>query len=239
MSLVNVGVGVEGVAERVAQVRARIVGAGGDATSVTLVAVTKGFGPEVVAAALQSGVVDVAESYAQELVSKTAALSTMSLPSTPRWHFVGRLQSNKVARLAPMVELWQSVDRTDLIDHIVRRAPSARVLVQVDLARAQGRGGCLPGEVTALVATARQAGLDVAGLMAVGPAGPPEGSRAGFRLLASLADDLGLVERSMGMSGDLEVAVEEGSTMVRVGQALFGPRTVRNRAGHAVSGVRN
>ncbi len=230
---------VEDVAERTAQVRARIVGAGGDVTSVRLVAVTKGFGPEVVDAALHAGVVDVAESYAQELVAKAAALSTMPHHPLPRWHFVGRLQSNKVARLAPLVELWQSVDRMELVRHLVRRAPSARVLVQVDTTGASGRGGCVPGEVAPLVAAARQGGLDVSGLMSVGPAGPPEEARAGFRLLASLADDLGLVERSMGMSGDLEVAVEEGSTMVRVGQALFGPRTVRNRVGHAVSGARH
>ncbi len=229
----------EDVAERVAQVRTRIAGAGGDGRAVALVAVTKGFGPEVVGAALGAGVVDVAESYAQELVAKAAALPAAVHAPSPRWHFVGRLQSNKVARVASLVELWQSVDRIELIGHLARRAPSARVLVQVDLTGASGRGGCTPSEVAPLVAEARRGGLEVSGLMAVGPPGPPEGSRAGFRLLASLADDLGLVERSMGMSADLEVAVEEGSTMVRVGRALFGPRTVRNRSGHAASGVRN
>ena len=230
---------VEEVAERVTQVRARIAHAGGDPATVTLVAVTKGFGPEAVVAALRAGVVDVAESYAQELVGKAAALSAVALDREPCWHFVGRLQTNKVARLAPLVGVWQSVDRSELVHRLSRRVPSARVLVQVDVTATSGRGGCAAKEVAALVAGARQGGLEVGGLMAVGPAGPPEGARSSFRLLASLADDLGLVERSMGMSGDLEVAVEEGSTMVRVGRALFGPRTAQPRAGHAVPASRH
>ncbi len=229
----------EQVAERVAGVRTRIADAGGDPDAVTLVAVTKGFGPEVVQATLGAGVVDVAESYAQEMTGKAAAVSTAARQLAVRWHFVGRLQTNKVARLAPLVRLWQSVDRPELVHHLARRAPSARVLVQVDVSGAPGRGGCVPDDVPGLVAEARQVGLDVSGLMAVGRGGAPEGSRRGFRILRALADDLGLAERSMGMSGDLEVAVEEGSTMVRVGQALFGPRPERNPAGHAPSGGRN
>lgn len=229
----------EEVAERVAKVRARITEAGGDPDVVTLVAVTKGFGPEVIAAVMSAGVADVGESYAQELVSKAATLTMKGHERAPSWHFVGRLQSNKVARLSPLVDLWQSVDRIELVRRLARHTPSSRVLVQVDVTRSPGRGGCSPEEAPALVDAARDQGLDVVGLMAVGQPGTAEGARAGFRRLSSLADDLGLVERSMGMSDDLEVAIEEGSTMVRVGRALFGPRSEQRWGGHAVSGRRN
>lgn len=206
------------VAANVDTVRARIRKAGADPGAVRLVAVTKGFGPEVVKAALLAGVVDVAESYAQELEAKAAVVSG------PRWHFVGRLQTNKVRRLAPLVELWQSVDRPALVTELARRAPQARALVQVNVSTAPGRGGCDPRDVPALVEQLRAGDIHVGGLMAVGAGGPPEHARPGFRLLAELADRLDLDERSMGMSADLEVAVEEGSTMVRIGRALFGSR---------------
>jgi PLP dependent protein len=213
------------VAERVAAVRERIADAGG-ADRVRLVAVTKGFGPEVVAAAVGAGVDDVAESYAQELVAKATSVDV------PRWHFVGRLQVNKVRAMAGTVALWQSVDRPRLVDELARRVPGARVLVQVDLTGEQSKGGCPPAEVPALVERAAAAGLEPAGLMAVGPLGPPEAARPGFRVLTAMADRLGLAERSMGMSADLEVAVQEGATMVRVGTALFGPRPPRAGAPH-------
>lgn len=208
-----------------AAVRARIADAGGEGR-VTLVAVTKGFGPEAVAAAVAAGVDDVGESYAQELVAKAAEVSP------PRWHFVGRLQANKVRALAATVGLWQSVDRPRLVDELARRVPGARVLVQVDVTGEPAKGGCPPAEVPALVERAADAGLVPTGLMAVGPLGPPEAARPGFRALAALADRLGLAERSMGMSADLEVAVQEGATMVRVGTALFGPRPPRAGAPH-------
>ncbi len=211
-----------------AAVRDRIADAGG-AGRVRLVAVTKGFGPDVVAAAVAAGVDDVAESYAQELVAKAAVVAP------PRWHFVGRLQANKVRALAGTVDLWQSVDRPRLVDELARRAPGARVLVQVDVTGEPSKGGCPPDEAPALVERAAAAGLEPAGLMAVGPLGSPEEARPGFRALVALADRLGLAERSMGMSADLEVAVQEGATMVRVGTALFGsrpPRTGSPNMGH-------
>ena len=207
-----------------AAVRARIVDAGGE--GVTLVAVTKGFGPDVVAAAVAAGVEDVGESYAQELVAKAAVVEP------PRWHFVGRLQANKVRALAGTVDLWQSVDRPRLVDELARRVPGAKVLVQVDVTGEPSKGGCPPADVAALVERAADAGLEPRGLMAVGPLGSPEEARPGFRALVGLADRLGLAERSIGMSGDLEVAVQEGATMVRVGTALFGPRPPRPRAPH-------
>jgi PLP dependent protein len=208
-----------GIADRAASVRDRIAAAGGDPDRVTLVAVTKRFGPEVVRAALAAGLADVGENYAQELAAKAAEVG-----DGPRWHFVGVLQRNKVRQIAGLVHLWQSVDRLAAGTEIARRAPGAAVLAQVDLAGLQGRGGCRPEDVPDLVAGLRDLGLDVRGLMAVGPPGAPEDARPGFRLVRELADRLDLVERSMGMTADLEVAVQEGATMVRIGTALFGPR---------------
>ena len=214
------------IADRLAAVRARIAAAGRAPGEVAVVAVTKGFGTEAVDAAAAAGIGDVGENYAQELSAKAGAVPT---DDRLRWHFLGHVQRNKVKSIAPVVHLWQGVDRVAAGEEIARRAPGARVLVQVridDGGDGQGRNGCEPHQVPALVERLDALGLDVRGLMAVGPAGPPELARPGFATVRALADRLGLVERSMGMTDDLEVAVEEGSTMVRVGRALFGARPV-------------
>jgi hypothetical protein len=215
------------VARRIDAVRDRIASATSDPGSVRLVAVTKGFGPDAVAAALAAGIVDVGENYADELVSKADGVGSGPGPAVPRWHFLGAVQRNKVARLAPVVDCWQGVCRVEEGRTIARRRPGAVVLVQVDVTGGAGRNGCPPAEVPDLVAALRAEDLTVDGLMVVGPPGPPEGSRAAFRRVADLADRLDLAERSMGMTDDLEVAVSEGSTMVRVGRALFGDRPPR------------
>ncbi|MDZ7734056.1 MAG: YggS family pyridoxal phosphate enzyme [Acidimicrobiia bacterium] len=178
-----------------------------------------GSGPS--ARALEAGLSDVAENYAQELVAKHRALGG---DLEPRWHFVGRLQRNKIRQVAGFVGTWQSVDRIRLVTEIARRAPGAEVLVQVNVSGEEQKGGCDPDDVAGIVGAARDEGLAVAGLMAVGPTGSPESAREPFRRLVGLADDLALPERSIGMSHDLEVAVEEGATMVRIGRALFGER---------------
>ena len=216
------------VTDRVAAIRARIAGTGRAPDAVVLVAVTKGFGTDAVEAANAAGILDVGENYAQELATKVAATPPHD---ERRWHFLGHVQRNKVKSIASAVHLWQGVDRVAAGEEIARRAPGARVLVQV---RIDGEGddgngigtrnGCVPAEVPELVERLDALGLDVRGLMAVGPAGPPELARPGFAAITALADRLGLVERSMGMTDDLEVAVEEGSTMVRVGRGLFGVR---------------
>jgi uncharacterized pyridoxal phosphate-containing UPF0001 family protein len=113
------------------------------------------------------------------------------------------------------------------VREIAKRAPGAAVLVQVNLSGETQKGGCDRSAVPELVAEARAAGLDVRGLMGVGPAGEPEAARAGFRWLVDRAAELDLPERSIGMSADLEVAVQEGATMIRVGRDLFGPRPPR------------
>jgi hypothetical protein len=219
------GFRAEDVAERLAGFRRRIAAVSRDPAEVTVVAVTKGFGADAVRAALGAGLVDIGENYADELVAK-AAETTEAVPA-PRWHFLGAVQRNKVARLAPVVSCWQGVSRREEGQAIAKRQPGAVVLVQVDIAGIPGRGGCPPEEVPDLVASLGQEDLEVAGLMAVGPPGPPEEAREGFHRVANLADQLDLRIRSMGMTDDLEVAVAEGSTMVRIGRGLFGDRPAR------------
>jgi pyridoxal phosphate enzyme (YggS family) len=207
------------VVARVAEIRGRIdaaaVRAGRRPGDVTLVAATKTVDVARVEAVVDAGVVDVGENRAQELLAKTAVAGA-------RWHFLGRLQRNKVRQLAPWVVCWQSVDRVELGVEVARRAPGARVLVEVNLGEEPQKGGCAPGAAAGLVDRLRAAGLDVAGLMTVPPHdGDP---RRWFARLRELAEGLGLAELSMGMTDDFEAAVEEGATIVRVGRALFGPR---------------
>jgi len=214
---------VEGVAERLGEVRDRIAAAGGDWRTITVVAVTKGFGFGAVEEAYEAGLRDFGENYAQPLLGRTAARG-VRFTTPPRWHYLGAVQRNKVRRLAPHVSLWQGVDRVAEGMEIARHAPGAAVMVQVDVTGAPGRNGCAFEEVPALLEGLREQALDVRGLMCVGP---QENPRPAFARLAAAAKDAGVAELSMGMSGDFEVAVQEGSTMVRLGTALFGPRPVR------------
>jgi pyridoxal phosphate enzyme (YggS family) len=210
------------VAANLEAVRARIRDAGGDPERITIVAVTKQLPVDAVRAAVAAGLVDIGENYAQQLLAKAE-----DAPAGVRWHFLGRVQRNKVPALAPLVHLWQAVDRPAASVAIADRAPGAAILVQVNVTGSPGKHGCTPAEAPELVDHARALGLDVRGLMAVGPQGPPEDARPAFRRLAGLARTLELPELSMGMSGDLEVGVQEGATIVRVGTSLFGPRPVR------------
>ncbi|MDO8362908.1 MAG: YggS family pyridoxal phosphate-dependent enzyme [Actinomycetota bacterium] len=206
------------VAERLAAVHERIARAGG--TGVTVLPVTKTFGIEACWAAYRAGCTAVGENYAQEIVAKFGGLE---LPF--HVHFIGQLQSNKVRQLAPLVAVFESVDRASVVAELAKRTPGVPVLVQVSAGHEQGKGGCEIGDAPALVRLAQEAGLEVRGLMTVGPTtGGPEEARAGFRAVRALTDRLGLAVCSMGMTADLEVAVQEGSTEVRVGSALFGER---------------
>jgi len=190
---------------------------------IDVVAVTKGFEPAVVGVAAAAGCRAIGENYAQELLTKVAEVEQHAMEV----HFIGRLQSNKVRLLVDVVDVWSSLDRTSVVDEVAKRAPGARVLVQVGTTDDAGKGGCPPEQVAELVHRAQERGLRVDGLMTVGPTGqPPESARPGFRLVRALVDELGLSVCSMGMSGDLDVAVEEGTTQVRVGTGLFGPRPV-------------
>lgn len=214
------------VEERLGRLRARIASAGRDPSSVTVLAVTKGFGLEAVRCALGAGLAELGENYAAELQGKARGAESEGLAA--RWHFLGAIQRNKVRGLAPLVDLWQGVSRAVEGEEIARWAPGARVLVQVDFTGAAGRGGCGPEAVPGLVRSLRGLGLEVEGLMTVGPRGL-EQARAAFRDLARLGGRLDLAELSMGMTEDLEAAVKEGATIVRVGRGLFGPRPSKER----------
>ncbi|CAB4691138.1 MAG: YggS family pyridoxal phosphate-dependent enzyme [Actinobacteria bacterium] len=210
------------VAERVQHIRERILRAGGG--DVGIVAVTKGFGVEAIAAAVAAGITMVGENYAQEAVPKVLRARADGLEFST--HFIGHLQSNKVRSLAPVVDVWQTIDRASLVDEVAGRAVGARVFVQVNATGEDTKFGCLPGDVAALVGSAFAAGVVVEGLMAMGPTdGDAARTRAAFATTRALADRLGLRECSMGMSADLEIAVAEGATLVRIGSALFGPRS--------------
>ena len=208
-----------GLSERLAEIRERITRAGGDVDSIALVAVTKDFGVEAVNAAIDNGLVDVGENRADQLAAKAPAITR-----DVRWHYLGRVQRNQVRKIAAEVSLWQAVDRVAAGEEIAKRAPGAAVLVQVNISGEPQKHGAGTGAVPQLVDDLRGRGLDVRGLMAVGPTGPPEAARAGFKALVALADRLALPVRSMGMTDDLEVAVQEGSTMLRIGRGLFGAR---------------
>lgn len=224
------------VAAKVDEVRRRIaaaaVAAGRDASEVLLVGVTKTHPPQVVAALLDAGVDHLGENRTEELAAKAAAVADLGL--APHWHHVGRLQSRQVADLVGRDVLVHGVDRRRLVDRFERLAARdgvrQRLLVQVNVGDDPAKGGCSLTEVDELVTYARQQPhLDVEGLMTVPPL-PPTGAdqasaaRPHFAALRDAAARLGLTHLSMGMSADLEAAVAEGATMVRVGTALVGPR---------------
>jgi PLP dependent protein len=219
---------IEAVQARLLELRARI-----DAVErpwshrIAVVGVTKGFGAEAIDAAVAGGCDGIGENYAQELLDKREAIERLR----PEVHFIGRLQRNKVRQLVGLVDVWCSLDRASVIDEVAKRAPGARVLVQVDTSGDPAKGGCDAADVPALVDRAVERGLVVRGLMTVGPTGRDvEAARPGFRQVRALVDRLDLDECSMGMSADLEIAVEEGATQVRVGTALFGSRPPRPAA---------
>jgi pyridoxal phosphate enzyme (YggS family) len=189
--------------------------------SVAVIGVTKGHGVSAPLAARAAGIVDLGENYAQELLAKAP-----DVPSA-RWHFIGQLQRRKVRAVAPLVSLWQSVDRPELVAEVARRAPGASILLQVNISGEPSRGGADPNEIEALLTAAEAAGLDVRGLMGVASNADVERVEFEFRSLVRLADTLGLAERCIGMSGDYRIAIECGSTMIRIGQRLFGERPPR------------
>jgi PLP dependent protein len=209
------------IGERLQAVRRRIEHSGGDLDSVRIVAVAKTFPPAAIRAALGAGLVDFGENYADELCAKAAELTDEPAIT---WRFIGAIQRNKLARLAPYVSCYEGVTRIEEGRDIARRAPDATVFVEVDTTGAPGRNGVSPEQLPALVAALRELPIAVEGLMTVAPPGGGADAERCFRLVAELARDLGLAQCSMGMSADLEIAVGAGATEIRVGTSLFGHR---------------
>ncbi len=192
---------------------------------VEIVAVTKAFDPSIVQLAVDAGCRAIGENYAQDLLSKRDVIESFDADRRPRVDFIGRLQSNKVRQLAGLVDRWATVDRPSLAREIAKRDPGATVLVQVKATGEPDKGGCDPDDVAALLDTCRGVGLDVVGLLGIGPTGrAPQEAETAFTIVRALVDEHGLDVCSMGMTADLEVAVRCGSTSIRVGSALFGSR---------------
>ncbi|MBA3465599.1 MAG: YggS family pyridoxal phosphate-dependent enzyme [Deltaproteobacteria bacterium] len=220
------------IADRWREVRARVdaacVGAGRDPTSVTIVAVSKTHPIESVREAAAAGATDFGENYAQELATKRAELPDV------RWHFIGRLQSNKAKLVAGHVALVHAVDSVSLAQELAKRAAGTLqpVLLSVNVAGEETKGGVATGETATLAAAiASVPGIRLDGLMTMPPpSDDPEASRPVFQALADLRDRLAselgrpLPALSMGMSSDYEVAIACGATHVRIGTAIFGSR---------------
>lgn len=209
------------VAERLAAIRAGIP------AGVTLVAVSKTVGPDAIREAYAAGQRDFGENYAQEWRAKADALADLEGLA---WHFIGSLQTNKVKYLAGRVAAIHTVDRLELAREISRRfaarQATARVFLEVNTGGEASKAGCAPEDAPALAEAVRALpAVELAGVMGIPP--PEEDPRPHFRLLRTLRDRLGLHELSMGMSGDWRIAIEEGSTCVRIGTAIFGPRPPR------------
>ena len=208
-------------------------GAGRDPREVTLVAVTKGHPVEAVRAAVEAGLSDVGENRVQELQDKVRAVGREGV----RWHMIGHVQSRKAPALVGLAELVHSVDRDSLARKLGRASEEAgtvtRVLAQVNTSGEDTKGGFpYRSAVDDVLALTGVSGLKVEGLMTMAPFVDDEAVlRATFRRLREMLEELRRQspavggELSMGMSNDLRIAVEEGSTMVRIGTALFGPRT--------------
>jgi pyridoxal phosphate enzyme (YggS family) len=209
------------VADNLVSVRERIARSGRDPGEITIVAVTKGFGPEVCRMALDAGLTILGENRVHEGVAKMEAVKAGT------WHLIGHLQTNKVRIAVEHFAMIQSVDSTRLAEAIARAHAGHPVLVEVNVAREQQKSGADPDHALEVI-TAIAGLLDLQGLMAMGPShGDPTPAFNELRELRDEAEQrLGkeLPVLSMGMSGDFEAAVAAGSTMLRLGQALFGPR---------------
>ncbi len=190
-------------------------------------AVTKKFSAQAIATAYEAGLRDFGENYVQEFAQKRPQLA--ELPGA-RFHLIGHLQSNKARIAAELFQVIETVDSPKLLERLnaaaAERNVRIEVLLEIKLSTEESKTGARPEEIPGLLETAAKCPtLDLSGLMTMPPwSENPEHSRPYFQQLAELARQYGLPQRSMGMSGDLEVAIEEGATIIRVGTALFGPR---------------
>jgi pyridoxal phosphate enzyme (YggS family) len=216
------------IRENVAVVEARIAAAcaraGRSRDDVTLVGVSKTFPADAVEEAIAAGITHVGENRVQEARDKRPLVQ-----GSARWHLIGHLQSNKAKDAVRLFDVIESVDSLELTEKLAKAAAAAgkrqELLVQVNIGNEAQKSGIATAEVDSIVKQIIALdSVDVRGLMAIPPAGEPEDARPFFRALRAMRDTLGLRELSMGMSEDFEIAIEEGSTMVRVGRAIFGSR---------------
>lgn len=233
---------LQGFVERISAIRDRMTAAcaraGRDPSSVLLVGASKQVSPERVRQAVAQGLTDLGENRVQETREKRAALS--DLASHVRWHLIGHLQSNKAKVAAALFDWVHSVDSPEIARELDRRAAEAgrrlQVLAEVNTSGETSKFGVAPDAVLGVFETlAACRALEARGLMTVGPlTDKVQESRSAYRLLARTLDEARrafpgarLDQLSMGMSGDFEIAIEEGATMVRIGSALFGAREPR------------
>jgi len=213
------------VSENLAKVRERIVGAGRDPDEVTIVAVTKGFDISVCREAVSAGLNILGENRVHE------ALAKMDELPDAEWHLIGHLQTNKARVAAGRFALIQSVDSIRLAEAIAKLAPAQPVLVEANVAREAQKSGADPAGALDVI-RAVSGILDLRGLMAMGPSqGDPTPAFIELRTLRDQAEQRmgrALPVLSMGMSGDFEAALAAGSTMLRLGRVLFGPRPDRS-----------
>jgi pyridoxal phosphate enzyme (YggS family) len=213
------------ISENLAKVRERIARAGRDPESVAIVAVTKGFDISVCRDALAAGLRVLGENRVQEAIDKIDQLPEAE------WHLIGHLQTNKARQAAGRFALIQSVDSARVAEALARAVRTQQVLVEVNVAREPQKSGADPAHALGVI-TAVAGILDLKGLMAMGPStGDPTAAFTELRELCDRAEDrIGneLPILSMGMSGDFEAALAAGSTMLRLGQVLFGPRPDRS-----------
>jgi len=220
---------ISSVAANLARVRERIAAAaeraGRPASSVRLIGVSKTFPAEAVIAAVAAGLSDIGENRVQEATPKAAAATEAG--AHPTWHLIGHLQTNKVKPALELFSCIHSVDTLHLAEALSRHAKKpVEILLEVNVAGEVTKTGYRTADVVDIApAIAALPNLVIRGLMTVAPeTGDPEDVRPVFRELRQLNERLGLSELSMGMSGDYEVAIGEGATMVRIGRAIFGPR---------------
>jgi PLP dependent protein len=215
---------LEAVRARIRQAAAR---AGRDPAAVTLIGVTKSVDAPTIQMLIELGVNDVAENRQQDAADKLPKVQGLQVTDRPKLHFIGPLQRNKVKRVVEQFDVIHSVDSVRLAEEISKRAVEQKrtpgVFIEVNVAGEAQKAGLAPGEVgDSLQQILRLPSLRVLGLMCMAPySDDPQAARPHFKRLAELARELSLPGLSMGMSGDFEVAIEEGATHVRVGTALF------------------
>ncbi len=192
--------------------------------NVRIVCVTKTHPLDDLRVVLEAGKLDLGENYLAELARKAEVLD---VEYRPRWHFLGHLQRNKIAGIAALATEIHSVSRREEVISLARHGFAGKVYIQVAAAGGGGeRSGADVGEIPALLDLSRSLSLDVVGLMGMPLPGSDVEVARYFRSVANLADQLGLAEKSMGMSGDFLIAAAEGATVVRLGTVLMGQRSL-------------